>query len=93
MSRLKGKDRKLTLAKPTAVENVKISRKQAAMISDLEAQIKMLADQRQTVLNTIAAAAQYDGPCHFVGLRQVGDNFYVVLKPIEDPAPGPVPEG
>lgn len=91
MSRSKGKDR-LALVKPAAVENVRVSRKQAAMITDLETQITALANQRQTVLNTIAAAAQYDGPCNFVGLRQVGEHFYVVLKPIEAAA-DPVPEG
>lgn len=96
MARAKGKARTMALVKDAAkelpAENVKISRKQAQIITDLEAQITALTNQRQTVLNTIAAAAKYDGMCNFVGLRQVGENFYVVLKPIAS-APDPVPEG
>ena len=90
MARPKGKARLALHAEPKKpfVENIKVSKKQAQLITDLETQINALGQQRQTVLNTIAAAAQHDGECHFIGPKQGGENFYVVLQPVMPADPG-----
>lgn len=69
---------------------VAVSRKQLAMVKDAEAAAKIAMDARNAILNTIAAAADYDGLCQYVGYKETTDGGVIVLRP--EPSPAAVKE-
>lgn len=64
---------------PADLIEVAITAKQLKMCREVEAQASAAIQQRQTVLNTIAAAADFDGVCDFRGFKELPDGSGMLL--------------
>lgn len=64
---------------------VPLTAKQAAMVAEVEAVAAKAVEQRNLVLNTIAAAASYDGMCDYIGIEHKDGKAFLVLRPLTTP--------
>lgn len=59
-----------------------ITAKQARLIEQATAELQRVAAQRDMILTTLAASADFDGTCNFRGVEQKEGEYCLVLDPV-----------